>query len=308
MRLAIISLFLLIISSVACLYHAVFLYKNPTDKVIIINNEEPTAHIVQKLSYDHTICNYYGALLLFKIQQLRGKYIHPGEYAISAGLNTWQIWYKLHKAERIVHSITIPEGFTVKQVVLLLQQAYGLRGTVINLPPEGTLLPETYNYYYGDKRDVLLFRMQKAMTDLLTTLPTFAPQKDLLTIASLVEKETRVAAERELVAAVYWNRLKRGMLLQADPTIVYGLSDGLGTLHRKVHATDLRLDNPYNTYIYKGLPPTPIANPGKAAVIAAAHPAEVDYLFFVADGQGGHKFSRTYSEHLIYVKQLISKK
>ena len=172
-------------------------------------------------------------------------------------------------------------------------------------PPEGTLLPDTYRFAKGTSREELIRRMQgkqkKFLEGLWATrsrdLQSWKPE-DIVNIAAIVEKEASKADERPRVAAVYWNRLKKGMPLQADPTIIYGASNGKGTLGRGILKSELHdEDNPYNTYRNKGLPPTPIANPGRAAIEAALNPAKTSDLYFVADGTGGHAFADNYADH-----------
>jgi UPF0755 protein len=204
----------------------------------------------------------------------------------------------------VARRLTIAEGLTVAEVYELLEEAHGLTGELPPPPPEGSLLPETYFYAFGDPRAELVRRMQRAMDDVLAELwPRRAEDLPLdgraeaLTLASIVDKETASAAERAKVAAVFVNRLRRGMRLQADPTVIYGLTAGEGPLGRSLTRRDWADDSDYNTYRIDGLPPGPIANPGRAAIEAVLNPAAVDYLYFVADGSGGHAFARTLDEH-----------
>ncbi|MBM3526109.1 MAG: endolytic transglycosylase MltG [Alphaproteobacteria bacterium] len=210
----------------------------------------------------------------------------------------------------IQRRLTIPEGLTVKQVVALINRAEGFEGS-ITVPSEGTLLPDTWFYSWGDSREKFVERQRQAMTRLLQEqwrqrmagLPLKTPHEALI-LASIVEKETGVAAERTRVAAVYINRLKRGMRLQADPTVVYGINDGAGPLDRPISRADLENPHAWNTYAQDGLPPTPIANPGRAAIEAVMRPAQTDELYFVADGSGGHVFSRNLADHNRAVERL----
>ena len=169
---------------------------------------------------------------------------------------------------------------------------------------EGALLPETYLYTWGEARAALVERMRRAMRQILDTLwPDRAPdlaiasKHDALVLASIVEKETAVAAERPMISAGFQNRLRKGMKLQSDPTVMFALTHGAGRLDRKLSHADLETDSPYNTYRVTGLPPGPIGNPGRASIEAALHPAESDALYFVADGTGGHVFAKTLAEH-----------
>ncbi len=202
------------------------------------------------------------------------------------------------------YRVTLAEGVTSWQVVQELRQAEFLSGEVSTLPSEGSLAPDSYEIKRGADRVELLDRMQVAQEAILAELwegrasdLPLASAAEALILASIVEKETGLAEERPQVASVFVNRLKQGMLLQTDPTVIYGVTDGKGVLGRGIRQSELRRETPYNTYVIKGLPPTPIANPGRAAIEAALHPDETEYLFFVADGTGGHAFAKTLKEH-----------
>ena len=177
-------------------------------------------------------------------------------------------------------------------------------------PEEGTLLPETYAYVWGDKRQDIIAQMQRQMTDFLNGIWKSRPEnsyiqtlQQLVILASLVEKETGIAAERAHIAGVFINRLKKGMMLQSDPTVVYGITGGEKNLDRPLELKDLKHISPYNTYVISGLPPQPIACPGRPALLAALNPALTDDYYFVADGTGGHAFSPTYGGHVEKVKK-----
>lgn len=202
------------------------------------------------------------------------------------------------------YRIAMAEGTTVWQVVEGLRQAEFLSGEVESLPMEGMLAPDSYEVTAGADRGELVARMVAAQEAILAEawanraegLPYETPL-EALTMASIVEKETGLAEERALVASVFVNRLRRGMPLQTDPTVIYGITGGRSVLGRGLRQSELRAETPYNTYVIPGLPPTPIANPGRAAIEAALHPADSEYLFFVADGTGGHAFATTLEEH-----------
>ena len=238
--------------------------------------------------------------------KLRGQTarLQAGEYAFPAGISVEQVIDKLVAGEVVVHRVTIPEGLTVPQVLALVAAAPTLDGEVGDLPPEGSLLPDTYHFRRGDSRAGLIARMTKAMDEALATLwagrdeglPLTDPREAVI-LASIVEKETAVPSERPMVAGVFYNRLKRGMRLQSDPTVVYALSDGSGSLGRLLTRADLGVADPYNTYASDGLPPGPIANPGLDALKAVMHPQATTALYFVADGTGGHAFADTLAEH-----------
>jgi len=200
----------------------------------------------------------------------------------------------------IIHKITVAEGLTVQQIVQLLNNEKSLDGDVTGAIAEGSLLPETYHFTYGDKRRDLIKRMQTDMSAQLAALwksrkeglPFTTPEQALV-LASIVEKETGVDGERGRVASVFINRLRKGMKLQSDPTVAYGLhKSGEG-----LTLDDLRTPTPYNTYVIDGLPPTPIANPGHAAILAVLNPPDTNDLYFVATGNGGHNFAATLDAH-----------
>ena len=202
------------------------------------------------------------------------------------------------------YRVAMAEGTTVWQVLQALERADFLEGPVGDPPPEGMLAPDSYEVVVGSTRTDLLGRMQSAQAERLASawreraegLPLETPQ-EALTLASIVEKETGVAEERPLVASVFINRLRKGMRLQTDPAVIYGVTNGQGVLGRGLRQSELRKETPYNTYVIEGLPPTPIANPGLDSIRAVLNPAESDYIFFVADGSGGHAFAATLAEH-----------
>ncbi len=235
--------------------------------------------------------------------------LKAGEYEIPAGASMTEIWRLLESGRARLFAITIPEGHTSAMVVAVLADSNILTGPLPPTPDEGVLLPETYMVTRGETRAEVLNRMMQAQRDLMASLwpqraadLPFDTIEQAVTLASIVEKETGVAAERPRVAAVFVNRLRQGMRLQSDPTIIYGvckcqkLLDAQGN-PRGIRRSEIDAQTPYNTYQIDGLPPTPIANPGRAALAAVLNPPRTDELFFVADGTGGHVFSRTYAEH-----------
>jgi UPF0755 protein len=198
----------------------------------------------------------------------------------------------------------VPEGLTSWQIVQGLLQADFLTGDLPDIPAEGSLAPNTFDVRRGADRQGILDDMQDAQQDILAEawanrqdgLPLNSPAEALI-LASIIEKETSVADERRLVSGVFINRLNRGMRLQTDPTVIYGVTEGRGILGRGLRRSELDRETPWNTYVITGLPPTPIANPGRAAIEAAVNPENTDYIFFVADGTGGHAFAATLDEH-----------
>ncbi len=226
-----------------------------------------------------------------------------GEYAIPAGASVMEIIDLLVEGKSILHYFTAPEGRTTAQILRRLAEHPVLVGDITLMPGEGELLPETYALTRGETRDAMIRRMQQAQKDALDELwddraleLPYSTREEALILASIVEKETGVEAERPRIAAVFVNRMKRGMRLESDPTIIYGLTKG-EPLGRGLRVSELRKETPYNTYVIRGLPPTPIANPGRDAIAAVLNPAETDEIFFVADGTGGHVFASTLREH-----------
>lgn len=234
------------------------------------------------------------------------KTLKAGEYEIKPGASMHQIMDLLRSGKSILYSLTIPEGLTVEQAFERIAGDNVLTGDMpTDLPPEGSLAADTQRFTRGTSRKEVIAKMmaeQKAIVQSIwdkrdPDLP-LKSSKDMVVLASIVEKETGKPEERPHVAAVFLNRLKKGMRLQSDPTIIYGLFGGKGRPpDRPIYQSDMEKPTPYNTYVIKGLPPTPIDNPGRAALEAVAHPAKSDDLYFVADGTGGHVFSATLAEH-----------
>ena len=229
-----------------------------------------------------------------------------GEYLIPAHASMAEIMDTMVSGRGILYAITIPEGLTSEQIVARLLSEDILVGDVSQVPPEGTLLPETYKFTRGDTRDGLIERMKRerdrvvadAWARRASDLPLESPE-ELVVLASVVEKETALADERTRVAAVFINRLRLNMRLQSDPTVIYGLFEGAGKPPGfMLRRADLEHQSAYNTYVINGLPPAPIANPGRASLEAVANPSRTRDLFFVADGSGGHAFAETYEQHL----------
>lgn len=237
--------------------------------------------------------------------------LRAGEFAIPEAASMADIYAILQSGDTIQHPITAAEGLTSAMIVDILNEADVLTGEITTVPPEGSLLPETFLVDRGTDRQSLLNRMANAQDELLDELwPSraddlpFDTREEAIILASVIEKETGIASERPMVASVFVNRLRRGMRLQSDPTIIYGISQGV-PLGRGIRRSELdNADNPYNTYQIDGLPPTPIANPGPDAIRAVLNPPDTDYLFFVTDGTGGHAFSETYAEHNVHVQAL----
>ena len=227
-----------------------------------------------------------------------------GEYEIPAGASMEQILELLNEGSNVARRVIVPEGLTSWQVVELLREREDLTGKITEVPPEGMLAPAGYDFEEGETRQALLDRMtadqERNLAEVWESraadLPIETPE-ELLILASIVEKETGLPEERGRVAGVFVNRLRQGMRLQTDPTVIYGITEGREALGRGLRASELVEATPYNTYVIEGLPPTPISNPGRAALEAAANPVETDDVYFVADGTGGHAFATTLDEH-----------
>jgi UPF0755 protein len=234
-----------------------------------------------------------------------GEYVFPKQASVRDVLET------IVEGKVVQHQITIPEGLTSEQIVARLLDNDLLTGSIKDVPREGSLLPDSYHVTRGFTREQMIQRMRQAQERLLREvwerrnpeLPLKTPEQ-LVVLASIIEKETGKPEERTRVAAVFANRLKQRMKLQSDPTIIYGLVYGKGSLGRPISRADIQSQTPYNTYVIEGLPPGPIANPGRAAIEAAANPARTKELFFVADGTGGHAFAETYDQHQKNVARL----
>src|SRR6185503_5721341 len=237
--------------------------------------------------------------------------LQPGEYSFQKNASLRDVIATIVEGKVVQHAITIPEGLTSEQIVARLTDNDIFSGSVHEIPREGTLLPETYKFPRGTSRDQVIARMQQAQKRIVAEIwehrnpdiPVKTPEQ-LVTLASIIEKETGKADERSRVAAVYVNRLRQKMKLQSDPTIIYGLVGGKGTLGRPIKRSEITQPSPYNTYVIDGLPPGPIANPGRASLEATASPARTREIFFVADGSGGHAFSETLSQHQQNVAKL----
>ena len=274
-----------------------------TETVVVIprgSGVRGTASVLQKAGIiDNDTLFLVGAKLTGADRALKA-----GEYRIPAGSTMRDVMALLRSGKTVVRRFTVAEGLSVRQVEALLRAEAALDGDPGPPPPEGSLLPETYHFSYGDSRQELIARMRKAMSQRVAALwdartqglPFENPDQALI-LASIVEKETGVPAERPRIAGVFINRLRAGMPLQSDPTIVYGLTGG-DKLGRPILLSELQGDTPYNTYKFVGLPPTPIANPGLDSLKAVLNPMATEDLYFVADGSGGHAFSKSYAEHL----------
>ncbi len=314
MKKFILSLFALgALSASAALVYATHEFMSPgplpAQKIIVIQKGQGVRAMAAQLQHEGAISNQY--VFIF-FSRLTGTYktLQAGEYDFSAHERMGTILSKISRGDIVKRSFTIPEGKTSFEIVEILKKADNLSGEIKDIPAEGSMLPDTYFYQAGESRDAKIKfmqgRMKKTIDELWPKRETDLPFKTIeeaVTLASIVEKETGIASERKRVAGVFINRLKIGMPLQTDPTVIYGITkgqhknQGQGPLGRRLLSKDLATPSPYNTYLNPGLPPGPIANPGRDSLDAVLHPEKHDYIFFVADGKGGHVFAATLEEH-----------
>jgi len=234
----------------------------------------------------------------------RDRGLQAGEYLFPATVAPKDAMQIILSGKTVVRKLTVAEGLTTDEIFALVAGAGGLKGLPGPRPAEGALLPETYHFAFGDSREEIIGRMTRAMKETLDTLwRSRAPDgmlespAEALVLASIIEKETAVAAERPHIAGVFFNRFRRGMKLQSDPTVAYGIGLEDGPLDRPLTRADLKRPTPFNTYLNGGLPPAPICNPGRASIEAALNPIKTDDFYFVADGTGGHVFAKTLKAH-----------
>ncbi|PDT05426.1 4-amino-4-deoxychorismate lyase [Rhizobium chutanense] len=297
-------------------YYATSTYRNPgplqTNTNFIIRNGAGLAEIASNLERNAIISDARIFRYLTATHLSAGESLKAGEYEIKARASMSDIMELLKSGKSILYSVSFPEGLTVRQMFNRMLEDKVLEGDLpAALPAEGSLRPDTYKFSRGTKRSEIIQQMAAAQQKIVdqiwdkrdSSLP-LRSKEEFVTLASIVEKETGVADERAHVASVFLNRLGKGMRLQSDPTIIYGLFGGDGKpADRPIYQSDLKRDTPYNTYVIKGLPPTPIANPGKDALEAVANPWKTQDLYFVADGTGGHVFAATLEEHNANVKR-----
>ncbi len=273
------------------------------DKTLILRSGTGLVAISELLETSGIINNSYAFQFGVRLEN-KAKKLKAGEYNFSASSRAIDIMELLVSGKTVDHKITIPEGYQTRQIIDLVQAAYGLSGDITVQSDEGSMLPETYLYKYDDTRNKLLKRMQRNMKNLVDELwkqrtpsSLISNKEQLVTLASIVEKETALARERPHVAAVFLNRLEKRMRLQSDPTVIYGVTQGKYDLGRAISRADLDAVNDYNTYKIPALPEKPICNPGRASLEAVLRPLQSKSLYFVADGTGGHVFSESLSAH-----------
>jgi UPF0755 protein len=321
--------------ALVCVIVALFVYimgvwspiKN--DTTFVINNGDSVSYVAASLRKNHIV--YSESLFKFAIKRMGGR-VQRGDYDIPRHASMWRVARMLANGRVATTDIVIPEGLTIKQIKVLLINAPRLTGDVEcvsgnNAPVcdlhDGDVFPDTYRVAKGTPRLAVLDLARKKMVEMqeqwqragyITPRP-LKNWNDVVTLASIVQRETPRESEMPVVASVYINRLHKNMRLQADPTVVYALTNGYGDMRGQPLLTGhLKIESPYNTYTHNGLPPAPIANPGAAAIRAVLRPADTNYLYFVADGRGGHIFSKSYDEHMKHhadwrvIKNLRNKK
>jgi len=274
-----------------------------------------STEIAHMLKSRGVIRSAFGFRLLTRALGMAEK-LQSGQYRFEQAVDLWDVLQRLKQGDVVLNHITVPEGLRTDEVFELLAAGtnipashwrQALQKIVAGGEVEGKLLPETYTYRMPLQPGKLLRQMWQENRKLVSELvPAWLPDRQLLVAASIIEKETSKASERPLVAAVIRNRLQRHMALQMDTTVIYGLWREDGHFSGNLRKADMQRDTPWNTYTRKGLPPTPICNPGAASLRAAARPARVDYLYFVADGSGGHVFSSSLEEHRTNVRQWLA--
>lgn len=283
------------------------------DTYFIVENGKGLKAIAQDLTEQNLLgdVKLIGSIEAFALLARKNNIVaKTGEYIIPAQASLKAVLDIVGSGNVVQRKITVPEGVTVYQVLENLRREPFLKDDITLDVPEGMLAPETYFFQRNETRDAVLERMMVAQRDQLAklwaqrkdNLPLKTPE-EALTLASIVEKETGIASERAMVAGVFVNRLRKGMRLQSDPTIIYGITGGQRSLGRGIRRSELQGVTPYNTYVIPALPPTPIANPGYDAIAATLDPAETDALYFVADGTGGHVFASSLQEHNANVRK-----
>ncbi len=311
------TLFVLVLLIAAGGFYIYGLYENPgplqSQNNVVIDRGSGVSSIAKKLEGEGVI----HSALIFKIATRltnQQSALKAGEYEFQPRQSMESVLTQIANGDVVVRQITFPEGLTSFEMLRILNGNADLtnngKNRIETTPAEGALLPDTYRYEVGDTAADIISRMENAMTatldeaweNRLPDLPV-ATKEEALILASVIEKETGKPEERRAVAGVFVNRLRKDMMLQTDPTVIYAITkgehknDGKGPLGRRLLSKDLQIDSPYNTYKYTGLPPTPICNPGKASIKAALNPEKNDYIFFVADGTGGHIFAKTLKDH-----------
>ena len=304
LRLFVLSLILFLGGSVFSFYSLLYEQNDKAESsLVLVEKGDSLNGIARRLKKENLI----KSTAVFKVAaRLFGKAttLKAGEYRIPAGASAKEILDILVSGQTAVRRVTIPEGKTSRQIFDILAQTQGLFGDLPELPENGALLPETYVFSYGMPRKIIVDRMLSGMRNTIDELwPSrdknlpYTTKEEALVLASIIEKETSVGAERPRIAGVFINRLRKGMRLQTDPTVIYAVTNGTMDLKRRLTHSDLKTPHPFNTYMNKGLPPAPICNPGRDSIQAVLKPLLTNEIYFVADGKGGHVFARSFDEH-----------
>ena len=280
------------------------------DQKFIIDNGMSFRAVVNKLHDEGIVRSPTAFLYLSQLIKGYNPTVRYGEYFFEKNLSYYKIMHKMVKGYVSFRKVTVAEGLSVHSTLEIINDSYGLIGEITEKVPEGSLLPETYFYSYNDTKMSVIKRMQEAMNKTIDelwenrdkTIPV-KTKKDAIILASIVERETGIAAERDKVASVFVNRLKKGMKLQSDPTIIYSYAFGDKNKERPIRRSDINNNSPYNTYNVYGLPPAPICNPGIDSIKAVLNPPKTNYLYFVASGNGrAHNFSTNLKDHNQFVR------
>jgi len=289
------------------LFYGWYLFNNTgslnEDTTLVLERGTGLRAIAKKLQNSGVIDNDLAFVLGVRISD-KATALKAGEYAFRKGMTGVDVMNVLVSGKTVAHFITIPEGLQSREIRNLLEASRELKGKLTEPLPEGSILPETYHFSLGDSRNTVALKMKKDMATTLDTIWAGASstgpirnKRELLILASIVEKETGLASERAHVAGVFLNRMKKEMRLQSDPTVVYGITQGRSELGRPISRKDLAAKNDFNTYTLKGLPIGPICNPGLDSLKAVLSAKKTKDLYFVADGKGGHVFAKTLAEH-----------
>ena len=269
---------------------------------VVVAKGDTSRHVAKKLEQAGVIKSRLLFQIAARIYRI-DKHLKAGEYLFSPNVSMSQVLVIVSKGRVYYRKIILKEGWTTHRMLEEIKKNENLTGEISVLISEGDLLPETYSFSRGDSRDSIIIHAKSAMKKVLKDAwahnqhSIIKSKEELLILASIIEKETSVPDERADIAAVFINRLHKKMRLQTDPTVIYAITKGKEHFGRIVYRKDLKIDSPYNTYKIYGLPPGPICNPSKEAIWAAANPSDVDYIYFVASGRGGHLFAKTLSEH-----------
>ena len=273
------------------------------EKIVIIKPNSSINQITDKL-HSKAVIRYKA---LFKVVAMMYNIRHPlksGEYKFTANINPYQVLLKLSTGSSVVRRLYIPRSSTTDQIIQTIKNNKRLIGPVDENIPEGHLMPSTYFYSYGDRRqaiiELMLNNMSASLDEAMMLLSPKSPIKtrhELLILASIIEKEAGNEREKPIIASVFLNRLNQNMRLQADPTVIYAITKGKSKLNRKLARKDLAIDSPYNTYRISGLPPTPICAPSHSSIMAVVKPKKTKYLYFVTNGKGGHNFAQNLQQH-----------